>query len=155
MGPTQTVITAPACRQVGPDQAVTPANHTNQVGPDQADQVGPDQAVRATVLSLGLVGGIATASTAPAAATSDQPSPPNTTQMMALMDQHMRQMLPLLPADQRAPAQRMHEQMRPQMEKMMSGHDGTGSMMGGQNSMMGSQNSMMGSQNDTGGTTGG
>jgi hypothetical protein len=47
VGPTQTVITAPACRKVGPDQAVTPANHTNQVEPDQADQVGPDQAVRA------------------------------------------------------------------------------------------------------------
>lgn len=60
----------------------------------------------------------------------------------------MRQMLPLLPADQRAPAQRMHEQMRPQMEKMMSGHDGTGNMMGG-------QSSMMGGRNDTGGTTGG
>jgi hypothetical protein len=46
VGPTQTVITAPACRKVGPNQAVTPANHTNQVEPDQADQVGPDQAVR-------------------------------------------------------------------------------------------------------------
>jgi DNA-directed RNA polymerase specialized sigma24 family protein len=47
VGPTQTVITAPACRKMGPDQAVTPAKHTNQVEPDQADQVGPDQAVRA------------------------------------------------------------------------------------------------------------
>jgi hypothetical protein len=52
VGPTQTIITAPACRKVEPDQAVTPANHTNQVGPDQADQVGPDQAVRANGLLL-------------------------------------------------------------------------------------------------------
>ena len=63
MGPTQTVITTPACRKVGPDQAVTPAKHTNQVEPDQADQVGPDQAVRARDrcrsrrLSSGCVGG--------------------------------------------------------------------------------------------------
>jgi hypothetical protein len=44
VGPTQTVITAPACRKVGPDQAVTPANHTNQVGPDQAVRATTDPA---------------------------------------------------------------------------------------------------------------
>lgn len=56
----------------------------------------------------------------------------------ALMDQMMQQMVQNLPADQRAAAMRMHEQMRPAMQTMMSGDmSAMGQMSNGMNGMMG------------------
>jgi hypothetical protein len=47
---------------------------------------------------------------------------------MEQMDQHMDEMLPLIPEQMRDEARQVDEQMRPLMEQMMSGQDG---MMGG------------------------
>ncbi len=92
----------------------------------------------AVALSVGLAGaGVAAAATPPAV---PQPTPPAATgPSKAAMDQHMAQMIAGLPAAQRADAQRMHDQMRPAMEHMMTtpgammgkGSIDMGSMMGG------------------------
>lgn len=55
---------------------------------------------------------------------SDQPSPPETGQWLEQMDQHMAQILKMLPAERRADAQQMHEQTRSLMEQMMNDHGG-------------------------------
>ncbi len=63
----------------------------------------------------------------------------------ARMDQMMQQMAQNLPADQRAAATKMHEQMRPAMQKMMSGNMGaTAPMNPGANGMNGGNPKMGG-----------
>ena len=84
------------------------------------------------VIGLGAAGtGVAFAATPVAPAAAAQPAP-GTGVDSAQMDQTMEAMVANLPADQRAAATRMHEQMRPAMATMMGGDtSGTGAMMGG------------------------
>jgi len=51
----------------------------------------------------------------------DSGQPPSSDAQLTQMDQMMNQMVANLPADQRAAATRMHEQMPPAMAKMMIG----------------------------------
>ncbi len=109
-------------------------------------------AAAALALGVGAAGtGVAFATTptpppAPAqtspGASDGSPQPPDNT---ANMDQQMAQMLQTLPADQRAAATQMHEQMRPTMQKMMSGNMGaTAPMNPGANGMNGGNPKMGG-----------
>jgi hypothetical protein len=83
----------------------------------------------------------APAQTSPGAS-DGSPQPPDNT---ANMDQLMAQMVQTLPADQRAAATQMHEQMRPTMQKMMSGNmGGTAPMNPGANGMNGGNPKMGG-----------
>ncbi len=75
----------------------------------------------ATVATLILSASLPGAGVASANPTeSDQPSPPETGQWLEQMDQHMAQMLKMLPAERRGDAQ----QMRSLMEQMMNDHGG-------------------------------
>ncbi|MCU1686612.1 MAG: hypothetical protein JWQ81_7351 [Amycolatopsis sp.] len=98
-------------------------------------------ALTAAVVVLGLSAagtGVALASSDPAPAPAPAPAAqaaPNTgtdsgqvsgtDASLAQMDQMMQQMVQNLPADQRATAIAMHQQMRPAMQKMMSGEKDT------------------------------
>lgn len=79
-------------------------------------------ALTTAVVVLGIgAGGIGVAFAAP-----EQPPPPAAQPaegdaLVTEMDQMMQQMVRDLPADQRDAATRMHEQMRPAMQQMMSG----------------------------------
>jgi hypothetical protein len=64
----------------------------------------------------------------PPAAASDTAAPADPAAQLAQMDQMMATMVASLPADQRAAATRMHEQMRPSMTTMLTG--GTTNGMG-------------------------
>lgn len=108
-------------------------------------------ATAAAVLGLGLIGGGAHALASPAAAPPDPPNSANSQQQLTQMDARMTQMVATLPADQRAAAQQMHEQMRPQMAQMLSGPNGMGAMMSGQHGT----DAMMDGQHGTGASTGG
>ncbi|MFC4949259.1 hypothetical protein [Pseudonocardia sp. GCM10023141] len=90
----------------------------------------------AAVLAIGLgaagtgVAFAATPAPAPPAAESDTAAPADPTAQLHRMDQMMATMVASVPADQRAAATRMHEQMRPAMTKMLSegGMNGMGQM---------------------------
>lgn len=80
-------------------------------------------AAAALTLATGLAGtGIATAATpTPPAPTSPAPAPQATTPTVEQMDQMMTTMVPTLTPQQRDQMLKMHQQMRPGMQQMMSG----------------------------------
>jgi len=114
--------------------------------------------VRAGIAAAALALGVGAAGTGVAFATTPTPPPapaqtspgagdgsPQPPDNTANMDQLMAQMVQTLPADQRAAATQMHEQMRPAMQKMMSGNmGGTAPMNPGTNGMNGGNPKMGG-----------
>jgi hypothetical protein len=81
--------------------------------------------VRATLIAAAVIagvgaatGGVALASTDPTPSTA---APQDTTAVLNQMDTMMQQMVQQLPADQRAAATQLHAQMRPNMQKMLTG----------------------------------
>ncbi len=87
--------------------------------------------VRATLIAAAVIagvgaatGGVALAATDPSSPTSAEqstPVPQDNTAVLNQMDTMMQQMVQQMPADQRAAATQLHEQMRPNMQKMLAG----------------------------------